>query len=67
MRRYATFEGYPALYDDTKNEAWVLFGKTWTEMPIAEVRHVATGVPKSTFRRKFPRLPPLPKEAFKAR
>jgi hypothetical protein len=66
--QYATFEGYPALYDDVETyEAYVLFGATWTEMPITEFNHVATEISKSTFRPTFPRLPPLPAEAFKPR
>jgi hypothetical protein len=67
--KHANFEGYPALYYDVETyEAYVLFGEAWTEMPIAEVMQFAAGpLSKSAFRRAFPRLPPLPKDAFKRR
>jgi hypothetical protein len=65
--KHATFEAFPALYDD--DEAWVFFGgrAAWCELHIAEVVQFGQPLTEAEFKRRFPGLPPLPKEAFKPR
>jgi hypothetical protein len=63
MKHYATFESFPAIYDDA--EAWVLFaGNDWRKLPLAEVLQTARPMSEDEFHRHYPRLPPIPSAAF---
>jgi hypothetical protein len=62
--KHATFEAFPALYDD--DEAWVFFGRAgWCELHITEVLQFGQPLTEAEFNQRFPSLPPLPKDAFK--
>jgi hypothetical protein len=67
--KYATFEAFPAMYDDDDaEEAWVFFGRaSWCELHIAEVLQFGQPLTEAEFNQRFPRLPPLPRDAFKPR
>jgi len=66
QKRYGTFEGMPAVYDD--HEAWVLFENNggWYNIPLAEVLQNGSVLSEDDYRKKFPNLPALPATAFQA-
>jgi hypothetical protein len=48
-------------------EAWVLFDTEWRKVHLAELLQYGQPLSEAAFRRSFPSLPALPKNAFKPR
>jgi hypothetical protein len=59
--KYASFEGHPCVYNETRG--WVLFDRNdgWRELPIAEIHHYAGIMSEERFR-AYRDLPPLPSD-----
>lgn len=65
MKNFGTFEGAPCQWTD--DEAWVFWHGAWTRWNELEVMHNADwwGGDELRFRRKYSRLPALPRGAFR--
>ena len=62
--KYGSFDGLASRY--TEREAWVLNeGRTyWTEINSASHAHAVRQISKLLFDQFFPKVPPLPPQAF---
>jgi hypothetical protein len=62
--KFGAFESNPVRFTDT--EAWVFqHDDVWQQVNPAEVLNSAAVLTEAQFQKNFPKLPPLPKEAFK--
>jgi hypothetical protein len=63
MKNFGTFEGVPCQWTD--DEAWVYWHGAWQRWNEIEVMNDADWWDELSVRRKYGRLPPLPREAFR--
>jgi len=63
MPKYGDFDGLPSRYDS--REAWVLH-TDWTAINHASHDNAVHELTEAEFKQRFPDVPPLPAEAFKA-
>ena len=66
--KYADHEGHAARFTDS--EAWVLVGfnwPKWTPINPAEILSYSKELSEADFKKRFPKVPRLPRKAFAPR
>ena len=63
--KYAQYEGHPTIFDD--REAWFLYDDDigWKPLPLADALIDGGLMSREAFRKNYPNLPDLPRDAFR--